>query len=82
MRLKDITTEDLNTLVGLLNQEQKDSLVGQLYADDSYFNPIQDANDNWIISTEEMINCTNEKFMWVKDLELITYVPKEVTPII
>jgi hypothetical protein len=82
MKLKDITTEDLNTLVGLLNQEQKDSLVGQLYTDDSYFNPIQDANDNWIISTEEMINCTNEKFMWVKELELITYVPKEVTPIV
>jgi hypothetical protein len=82
MKLKDITTEDLNTLVGLLNQEQKDSLVGQQYADDSYFNPIQDANDNWIISTEEMINCTNELFLWVKDLELITYVPKEVTPIV
>jgi hypothetical protein len=82
MKLKDITTEDINTLVGLLNQEQKDSLVGQLYTDDSYFNPIQDANDNWIISTEEMINCTNEKFMWVKELELITYVPKEVTPIV
>jgi len=82
MRLNQITTEDVNTLVGLLNQEQKDSLVGQLYTDDSYFNPIQDANDNWIISTEEMINCTNEKFMWVKDLELITYVPKEVTPIV
>ena len=82
MKLNELTTEDLNTLVGLLNQEQKDSLVGQLYTDDSYFNPIQDANDNWIISTEEMINCTNEKFMWVKELELITYVPKEVTPII
>ena len=82
MKLNQITTEDLNTLVGLLNQEQKDSLVVQLYTDDSYFNPIQDANDNWIISTEEMINCTNEKFMWVKELELITYVPKEVTPIV
>ena len=82
MKLNQITTEDLNTLVGLLNQEQKDSLVGQLYTDDSYFNPIQDANDNWIISTEEMINCTNEKFMWVKELELIAYVPKEVTPIV
>lgn len=82
MKLKDITTEDVNTLVGLLNQEQKDSLVGQLYTDDSYFNPIQDANDNWIISTEEMINCTNELFLWVKELELIEYVPKEVTPIV
>jgi hypothetical protein len=82
MKLNQITTEDVNTLVGLLNQEQKDLLTGQLYTDDSYFNPIQDANDNWIISTEEMINCTNEKFAWVKDLELITYLQKEVTPII
>lgn len=82
MRLNQITTEDVNTLVGLLNQEQKDSLVGQLYTDDSYFNPIQDFYDNWIISIEEMINCTNEQFEWVKDLELIEYKPKEVTPIV
>ena len=82
MKLNQITTEDVNTLVGLLNQEQKDSLVGQLYTDDSYFNPIQDFYDNWIISTEEMINCTNEQFAWVKDLELIEYKPKEVTPIV
>lgn len=82
MKLNQITTEDVNTLVGLLNQEQKDSLVGQLYTDDSYFNPIQDFYDNWIISTEEMINCTNEEFAWVKDLELIEYKPKEVTPIV
>lgn len=82
MRLNQITTEDVNTLVGILNQEQKDSLVGQLYTDDSYFNPIQDFYDNWIISTEEIINCTNEQFAWVKDLELIEYKPKEVTPIV
>lgn len=82
MKLNELTTEDVNTLVGLLNQEQKDSLVGQLYTDDSYFNPIQDFYDNWIISTEEMINCTNEQFAWVKDLELIEYKPKEVTPIV
>lgn len=82
MKLNELTTEDVNTLVGLLNKEQKDSLIGQLYADDSYFNPIQDFYDNWIISTEEMINCTNEQFAWVKELELIEYKPKEVTPIV
>ena len=82
MKLNQITTEDVNTLVGLLNQEQKELLVGQLYTDDSYFNPIQDANDNWIISTEEMVNCTNKDFEWVKELELIEYKAKEVTPIV
>ena len=83
MKLTDITTEDLTTLVGLLTETQKEQLVGQQYAPDSYFNPIQDIDDNWVISTEEMMYCTNEEFMWVKDLELIEFKPKPspvVTP--
>ena len=76
MKLADITTEDITTLVGLLTIEQKDQLVGQWYAPDSFFNPIQDLSEEWVISTQEMIYCTNEEFMWVKDLELITYEPK------
>ena len=57
--------------VGLLTIEQKDELIGQLYTDDSYFNPIQDDNNNWIISVEEIEFCTVEQFMWIKDLPLI-----------
>jgi hypothetical protein len=79
MKLIDITTEDINTLVGLLSVEQKNSLVGHHYMPDCYFNPIQDINDNWIISTQEMIQCENPDFLWVKDLELITYEPKPYT---
>lgn len=67
--------------VGLLTETQKDELVGQLYDDDSYFNPIQDANDNWIISVEEIDQCVNETVMWVKDLPLIPYEPKPTPPI-
>lgn len=59
--------------VGLLTIEQKDSLVGQWYAPDSYFNPIQDAQNNWIISVEEMEQCVNSLFLWVKELPLIPY---------
>jgi hypothetical protein len=62
--------------VGLLTIEQKDSLLGQLYATDSYFNPIQDAQDNWVISVEEMNECINPDYLWVKDLQLIEYTPK------
>lgn len=62
--------------VGLLTEVQKDELVGQLYDDDSYFNPIQDIDDNWIISVEEMEYCVNPTFSWVKDLPLIEYKPK------
>ncbi|CAB4204230.1 hypothetical protein UFOVP1393_36 [uncultured Caudovirales phage] len=76
MTLKDITKEQYDLYVGLLTEQQKNSLLIQQYAHDSYFNPIQDLNDNWIISIEEMINCVNEEFMWVKDLPLIIYEPK------
>lgn len=77
MKLTDITTDQYTIYVGLLTLEQKELLVGQLYTNDSYFNPIQDNSDNWIISIEEMKYCDNPEFLWVKDLELILYVPKE-----
>ena len=78
MRLSDLTQEQKLTYVGLLTEVQKDELIGQLYTEDSYFNPIQDASDNWIISVEEMDFCTIEQFMWVKDLSLIEYTPKVI----
>jgi hypothetical protein len=67
--------------VGLLTEVQKDELVGQLYDEDSYFNPIQDLNDNWIISVEEIDQCVNPEFMWVKELPLVPYEPKPTPPI-
>jgi len=63
-------------LVALLTETQKNELVGQLYAPDSYFNPIQDADGNWIISTQEQEFCTNPDFLWVKGLPLIPYKPE------
>lgn len=79
--LKDITKEQYDLYVGLLTVEQKNSLLLQEFAPDCYFNPIQDLNDNWIISVEEIANCVNEEFMWVKDLPLIIYEPKPSPPI-
>ena len=64
--------------VGLLTLEQKKQVEGQLYCADCYFNPIQDINDNWVISLEEMNGrVTNPNFFWVRELPLIDYVPKE-----
>jgi hypothetical protein len=77
MKLTDITREEYTIYVGLLTVEQKDELVGQMYAPDCYFNPIQDNADNWVISVEEMEYNINPVYAWVKDLELIVYVPKE-----
>jgi hypothetical protein len=80
MKLTDLTKEQKLTYVGLLTEVQKDELVGQWYAPDSYFNPITDINLNWVISVEEMEQCVNPEFMWVKDLELIEYLPKPTPP--
>jgi hypothetical protein len=67
--------------VGLLTDVQKDELVGQLYDEDSYFNPIADLYDRFIISVEEIDQCVNPEFMWVKELPLIQYEPKPTPPI-
>ena len=62
--------------VALLTEEQKALLDGQLFDIDSYFAPIQDNDNNWIISVEEVNQTTNEEFLWVKSLPLIDYVPQ------
>ena len=64
-------------LVGLLTIDQYNQVVGQMFDEDSFFNPIQDANDDWIISVEEINFCTNQEFFWVKNLPLIEYLPKQ-----
>jgi len=80
MKLTDLTKNQKSTYVGILTEVQKDQLLGQLYESDSYFNPIQDINDNWVISVEEMEQCINTDFIWVKELELILYEPKPTPP--
>lgn len=80
MKLNELTTEQKTTYVGLLTELQKDELIGQLYAPDSYYNPIQDLNDNWVISIEEVEQTVTPEFLWVKDLEMIPYEPKPTPP--
>jgi hypothetical protein len=63
-------------MVGLLTTEEKDQLIGQKYSEDSYFNPIQDIDGNWIISMEEMVFSTYEEFRWVKNISMIEFKPK------
>lgn len=79
MKLNELTTEDVNMIVALLTTNQKDQLQDQQYTQDSYFNPIQDANDNWVISVEEINFCTVTNFQWVKSLTLSVYNPIVIT---
>ena len=58
-----------------LTEEQKDLLVNKMFIKGNYFNPIQDADNNWVVSVEEVDTCNVEEFMWVKELELIEFEP-------
>ena len=79
MIVAQLTPEEKLIYVGILTELQKDELLGQLFDEDSYFNPIQDNSDNWIISIEEIENNVNPNFEWLLDLPLIIYIPKETT---
>lgn len=80
MKIADLTPEQKTIYVGLLSIEKKDLLMGQLFDEDSYFNPIQDESDNWIVSIEEIEQNQNPEFVWLKDLEMIIFAPK-INPI-
>lgn len=59
-------------IVHLLTEQQAQSLIGVEFLPDNYFNPIQDADGNYIISEEEVSQTTIE---WVKELPQIEYNP-------
>jgi hypothetical protein len=63
-------------MVALLTEQQANNLVGVEVVTDNFFNPIQDADDNWIISLEEVNQCSIE---WVKQLPQIEYISKQFT---
>lgn len=69
-----------------LTTQEKDLILNNQYTTGSVFNPIEDNNGDWVISTEEVDNCTNLSFQWVKNLPLIDYQPiqeevPEMTPL-
>jgi hypothetical protein len=73
-------------MIAIITTEQKDILVGKQFEIDSYFNPIQDLNDNWIISEIEYYYCLGLWYLdelqtdlqFIKDLSLTIYEPKIV----
>lgn len=65
--------------IAILTIEQKNTLNKQELCPGMKFNPVQDINQNWIISQQEIDQCTNEEFMWVKDLELTDWAGAYIT---
>lgn len=57
-----------------LTNTQANDLIGQSFAQDQYFNPIQDINGIYFIFEQEVNECINPLFLWVKDLPKAEYV--------
>ena len=58
-----------------ITEEQKDSLIGQIWDGVTFFNPTKDANNNWFVSQEEVNGCNKPEFQWLKSCELIEHNP-------
>ena len=73
-------------MIAIITEEQKNILVGKTYDGFCYFNPIQDANNNWIISDIEYYYCLGlwyldelqTELQFVSNLTLSEYFPKIV----
>jgi hypothetical protein len=64
--------------VGLLDNDEKEALEGQQYAPNRFFTPLQDADGNYVLPFNQITNCKNIKFWWVKHLPLIEYKPTKM----
>jgi hypothetical protein len=80
MLLQNIPIAELARYAGILTTQQAELLRGNTVLPDSYFNPIQDAQDRWTLSAEEIAYCSNPSFLWVKMLEMVPYEPKPSPP--
>jgi len=69
-------------MIAILTIAEKDSILGVKYDGIQYFNPVQDADDNWVISEEEINNCTNVDYQWVKSLTLSVFNPPIIDPLV
>jgi hypothetical protein len=61
-------------ICGILTDEQKELVTNQMFNDGSYFNPVKDNFDNWVIFEQEM-DCKYPEFAFVTTLPLIEFVP-------
>lgn len=81
MFLHQIPIAELATYVGVLTEQQVAQVRGATFQPDSYFNPVQDVYDRWVISAEEIAYCSNPAYLWVKHLDMVAYEPKPTPPL-
>jgi hypothetical protein len=73
-------------MIAIITQQQKEILIGKTYDGVCYFNPIQDINNNWVISEIEYYYCLGLWYLdelqtdlqFVTNLILSEYFPKPI----
>lgn len=66
-----------------ITPELADKLRGKVYHKEAEFNPIQDINGDWFISSEEVENCTNWRYAEdLKNLVKSEFVPPKFEDIV
>ena len=71
-------------MIAIITELQKNILIGQTYDGVCYFNPIQDLNDNWVVSEIEYYFCLGLWYLdelqldleFITTLQLTEYQPK------
>jgi hypothetical protein len=59
--------------VGLLDNDEKEALEGEKYDHKKFFTILEDADGNYVLPLNQITNCKNIKFWWVKHLPIIEY---------
>ena len=62
-------------MVVKLTDSQAESLIGETWDGETFFNPTTDADNIKFISIEEVNGCNKPEFQWIKNLPLIPYNP-------
>lgn len=65
-----------------LTISQKDQIQGVFFDEVTFFDCVQDINDNWFIflSSTDISNLQNSQWQWVVDLPFSTFIPKPINP--
>ena len=59
-----------------ITEAQKDELIGHEWTPDDYFYPIQDVNNDWFISIQEVDGYEGTDYPWFSSLVLEDFVAK------
>lgn len=63
--------------VAIITEVQARDLQGKEFATDSLFNPIQDINNKWVVSEQEISQITSEEFAFLRELILVEFKPNK-----